>query len=36
MSWFLGGIVFLIFGYLTYGRFVNKVFGPDDRKTYLA
>lgn len=33
MSWFLGGIVFLIFGYLTYGRFVNKVFGPDDRKT---
>ena len=33
MSWFLGGIAFLIFGYLTYGRFVEKVFGPDDRKT---
>ena len=33
MSWFLGGIAFLIFGYLTYGRFVERVFGPDDRKT---
>jgi carbon starvation protein CstA len=33
MSWFLGGIAFLILGYFTYGKFVEKVFGPDDRKT---
>lgn len=30
---FLGGIVLLIVGYMTYGKFVEKVFQPDDRKT---
>ena len=30
---FLGGLVLLILGYMTYGAIVNKVFGPDDRKT---
>ena len=33
MSWFLGGIAFLILGYFTYGRLVEKIIGPDDRKT---
>lgn len=33
MSWFLGGIVFLILGYFTYGRLVERILGPDDRKT---
>lgn len=33
MSWFLGGIVFLIVGYFIYGRLVEKLIGPDDRKT---
>ena len=33
MSWFLGGILFLIAGYFTYGRFIEKVFRPDDRAT---
>lgn len=33
MSWFLGGIAFLLFGYFTYGRLVERIFGPDDRKT---
>ena len=33
MSWFLGGIVALIVGYFTYGRFVERVVGPDDRPT---
>lgn len=33
MSWFLGGILFLIAGYFIYGRFVEKIFLPDDRKT---
>ena len=33
MSWFLGGIVFLFLGYLTYGRLVERILGPDDRKT---
>lgn len=32
MSWFLGGILFLIAGYFTYGRFVERIFRPDDRK----
>lgn len=32
MSWFLGGILFLIAGYFAYGRFVEKIFRPDDRK----
>ena len=33
MWWFLGGIVLLIGGYLTYGRIVEKIIGPDDRQT---
>ncbi len=33
MSWFLGGIAFLILGYLAYGRLVERILGPDDRKT---
>jgi len=32
MSWFLGGILFLVEGYFTYGRFVERIFRPDDRK----
>ena len=30
---FIGGLLILVVGYLTYGRFVEKVLGPDDRKT---
>lgn len=33
MSWFLGGIVLLLVGYFTYGRFVESLIPPDDRKT---
>ena len=33
MSWFLGGIAFLILGYFTYGRFVERLVPPDDRET---
>lgn len=33
MLWFLGGIAFLILGYFTYGRFVERVVAPDDRPT---
>ena len=33
MSWFLGGIAFLAIGYFTYGKVVERVIGPDDRKT---
>lgn len=33
MSWFLGGIAFLALGYFSYGRFVEWILGPDDRKT---
>ena len=33
MSWFLGGIGFLLLGYFTYGRLVERIVGPDDRKT---
>ena len=33
MALFLGGILFLILGYILYGRLVEKIFGPDDRKT---
>ena len=33
MSWFLGGIAFLIIGYFTYGRLVERIIGTDDRKT---
>lgn len=33
MSWFLGGIAFLFLGYFTYGWLVERIVGPDDRKT---
>jgi carbon starvation protein CstA len=33
MLWFLGGIAFLILGYFTYGRFVERIVAPDDRPT---
>lgn len=33
MGWFLGGILFLIVGYIVYGRIVERVIGPDDRPT---
>ena len=33
MWWFLGGIALLLGGYLTYGKIVEKIIGPDDRPT---
>ena len=33
MITFTFALVLLIVGYLVYGAYVNKVFGPDDRKT---
>jgi len=30
---FLGGVALLILGYFTYGKFVEKIFHPDDRQT---
>lgn len=33
MSWFLGGIAFLILGYFLYGRIVEKILSPDARAT---
>ena len=33
MSWFLGGILFLVVGYFVYGRIVERIFAPDDRPT---
>ena len=33
MLLFILGILLLILGYLTYGRFIEKVLGPDDRQT---
>ncbi len=33
MVWFLGGIVALVVGYLTYGRFIERLLRPDDRPT---
>ncbi len=33
MLLFLFGLVLLVAGYMTYGRFVEKVIGPDDRET---
>ena len=33
MELFIIGILLLILGYLTYGRFMEKVLGPDDRAT---
>ena len=36
MSWFIGGIAFLVLGYFLYGRVVERVLGPDDRATPAA
>lgn len=33
MYTFLGGIILLIIGYFTYGKYVEKVFGPKERPT---
>lgn len=33
MLWFLGGILALIIGYFTYGRFIERLLAPDDRPT---
>ena len=33
MTYFLGGIAFLIIGYFTYGKIVERILGPDDRAT---
>lgn len=33
MGSFVGGVILLFVGYMTYGRFVEKVLAPDDRKT---
>ncbi|MBQ7081824.1 MAG: carbon starvation protein A [Fibrobacter sp.] len=33
MITFLIGVAILILGYFTYGKFVERIFGPDDRKT---
>ncbi len=33
MGWFIGGIVALIVGYFTYGRVIERLLCPDDRKT---
>lgn len=33
MITFIACLVFLLVGFLTYGKFVDKIFGPDDRET---
>ena len=33
MTYFLGGIAFLIVGYFTYGKIIERILGPDDRAT---
>ena len=33
MSFFIGGILFLVLGYFLYGKVVERVLGPDDRPT---
>lgn len=33
MILFLGGLALLVAGYFTYGRLVERIVGPDDRKT---
>ena len=33
MLMFMLGIVMLVAGYYYYGKFVDKILGPDDRKT---
>jgi len=33
MSWFIGGILFLVCGYFLYGRLMDHILSPDDRTT---
>jgi len=33
MSWFLGGMAFLVLGYFTYGKLVERIIGPTDAPT---
>ncbi len=33
MLLFLGGILLLVIGYFTYGRFIERIIGPDSRET---
>ena len=33
MVTFTSALIILIFGYIIYGSYVNRIFGPDDRKT---
>ena len=33
MWYFLGGIVLLILGYFTYGKFLERILSPDNRET---
>jgi carbon starvation protein CstA len=33
MTYFLGGIAFLIIGYFTYGKIIEKILAPDNRPT---
>ncbi len=33
MGYFIGGVLFLVAGYFLYGRVVERILGPDDRKT---
>ena len=33
MLFLLGGIAFLLVGYFAYGKFIERIIGPDDRKT---
>ena len=33
MILFLGGLSLLVVGYFTYGRLVERIVGPDDRRT---
>ena len=33
MLFFFAGLAMLVIGYLTYGRFIEKILGPDDRDT---
>ena len=33
MITFIACLVFLLVGFLLYGKYVNKIFGPDDRET---
>ncbi len=33
MAWFLAGIAALVLGYLTYGRLIGRLLGPDGRRT---